>query len=47
MDTSEDIYPTVLLEPGKKGISFFGAISVDRGKFITIIVEGYNAITLV
>ena len=41
----EDVDPTVLQEPGRKGISVFGAISISDGRLITRITEGYNAFT--
>ena len=41
----EDINPTVLQEPGRKGISIFGAISLSDDRLITGITEGYNAFT--
>ena len=41
----EDIDPTVLQEPGRKGISVFGAISISYGRLITRITEGYNTFT--
>jgi hypothetical protein len=41
----EDIDHTVLQEPGRKGISVFGAISIIDGRLITTITEKYNAFT--
>ncbi|MCL6003560.1 MAG: transposase [Candidatus Thermoplasmatota archaeon] len=43
----EDTDPTVLQEPGRKGISVFGAISITDGRLVTRITEGYNAFTFV
>ncbi|MGC8618878.1 MAG: IS630 family transposase, partial [Thermoplasmata archaeon] len=43
----EDIDPTVLQEPGRKGISVFGAIRISDGRLITSITEVYNAFTFV
>ncbi len=43
----EDIDPTVLQEPGRKGISVFGAIRISDGRLITRITEVYNAFTFV
>ena len=43
----EDIDLTVLQEPGRKGISVFGAISIIDGRLITTITEKYNAFTFV
>ena len=37
----EDVDPTVLQEPGRKGISVFGAISISDGRLITRVTEGY------
>ena len=41
----EDRDPFVFQEPGRKGISVFGAISISDGKLFTKIAEKYNSMT--
>lgn len=41
----EDLDPIVFQEPGRKGISVFGALSVSDGKLFTKMTEKYNSLT--
>ena len=41
----EDLDTIVFQEPGRKGISVFGAISINDGRLIARITERYNAFT--
>lgn len=41
----EDRDPVVLQEPGRKGISVFGAVSMDSGRLLTSLTDRYNALT--
>ena len=41
----EDRDPFVFQEPGRKGISVFGALSINDGKLFTKITEKYNSMT--
>ncbi len=41
----EDLDPIVFREPRRKGISVFGALSINDGKLFTKMTERYNSMT--
>ncbi len=41
----EERDPVIYQEPGRKGVSVFGAVSPDNGKLITSLTDRYNALT--
>ena len=41
----EDRDPVVYQEPNRKGISVFGAVSLDSGRLLTSLTDRYNALT--
>ena len=41
----EDRDPVVYQEPNRKGITVFGAVSLDSGRLLTSLTDRYNALT--